>query len=290
MKILLADSFDPSLPGRLSEFGEVLTDISKLSEADVLLVRSKTKVTEEFLQGAPNLKLVIRGGVGLDNVDKKACESRGIKVMNTPEASSVAVAELAMALMLAVPNKLIEAHNSMKEGKWLKKDIKRTELYQKTLGLLGVGRIGTEVAKRAKAFEMEIIAYDPFVKEHPFAKMVTLEQLLKESDYISIHTPLTDETRGMINAQMFAKMKDGVIIINTGRAKVFDDAALFEALKSGKVGYYATDVWPSDPPPENYPLISMPNVLMAPHIGASSKENLLRIGDRIVEIISNYKI
>lgn len=290
MKILIADSFDSSLPERLSEIGEVLTDLSKLKEADVLLVRSKTKVTEEFIQKAPNLKLVIRGGVGLDNVDKKACESRGIKVMNTPEASSIAVAELTMALMISVPSKLIEAHNSMKEGKWLKKEIKRTELYQKTLGLIGIGRIGTEVAKRAKAFEMEIIAYDPFVKGHPIAKMVTIEELLRKSDYISIHTPLTDETKGMINAGMFAKMKDGVVIVNTGRAKVFDETALFEALRSGKVGCYATDVWPSDPPPEGYPLLSMPNVIMTPHIGANSKENLLRIGDKIVEILSNYKI
>lgn len=290
MKILIMDSFDPSLPERLSKIGEVLTDPSKLNEAEVLLIRSKTKVTEEFLQNAPNLKLVIRGGVGLDNVDKKACEAKGIKVMNTPEASSVAVAELAMALMLSVPNRLIEAHNSMKEGKWLKKEIKRTELYQKTLGLIGMGRIATEVAKRAKAFEMKIIAYDPFVKESQYAQMVSLEELLKNSDYISIHTPLTDETKGMLNKEKFSMMKDGVVIVNTARAKVTDEEALIDALKSKKVSFYATDVWPSDPPPENYPLLQLDNVIMTPHIGANSKENLLRIGDRIVEILSNIKL
>lgn len=290
MKILIADSFDSSLPEKLSKIGELLTDMSKLPEANVLLIRSKTKVTEDLLQHAPNLKLVIRGGVGLDNVDKAACEKKGIKVMNTPEASSVAVAELTMALMLAVPNKLIDAHNSMKEGKWLKKEIKRTELYKKTLGILGIGRIGSEVAKRAKSFEMDVIAYDPSVKEHPIAKMVSIDELLKNSDYISIHTPLTEETKGMINVEMFSKMKEGVVIINTGRAKVFDENSLFEALKSGKVACYATDVWPSDPPPEGYPLLSMPNVVMTPHIGANSKENLLRIGDRIVEILSEFKI
>lgn len=289
MKILIADSFDPSLPKRLSSIGEVLTDISQLKDADVLLIRSKTKVTEEFLNDASNLKLVIRGGVGLDNVDKKACEKRNIKVMNTPEASSVAVAELAMALMLAYPNRLIEAHNSMKEGKWLKKEIKRTELYQKTLGLIGIGRIGTEVAKRAKAFEMEVIAFDPYVKSNPHAKIVSLEEVLKKSDYLSIHTPLTDETRGMIDAEKFAMMKDGVVIVNTSRAKVIEETALFDALRSQKIACYATDVWPSDPPPEGYPLLSMPNVIMAPHIGANSKENLLRIGDTIVEILSNMK-
>jgi D-3-phosphoglycerate dehydrogenase len=286
MKILMADSFDKSLPGRLSKLGEVFTEIDKIGDADVILVRSKTKVTEELLQKAPNLKLVIRGGVGLDNVDKKACEARNIKVMNTPEASSVAVAELAMALMIAVPNRLIEAHNSMKEGKWLKKELKRTELFQKTLGLVGVGRIGNEVAKRAKAFEMTVIAYDPFVKEHPIARMVTLDELLAKSDYISIHTPLTDETRGMIDKNKFEMMKDGVIIVNTGRAKVLSEQALVDSLKSGKVSCYATDVWPSDPPPEGYELMSMSNVIMAPHIGASSNENLLRIGDKIFEILS----
>jgi D-3-phosphoglycerate dehydrogenase len=286
MKILMADSFDKSLPGRLSKFGEVFTEIDKIGEADVILVRSKTKVTEELVQKAPNLKLVIRGGVGLDNVDKKACEAKNIKVMNTPEASSIAVAELAFGLMLAVPNRIVEAHNSMKEGKWLKKELKRTELFQKTLGLVGIGRIGNEVAKRAKAFEMAVIAFDPFVKEHPVAKMVSLDELLTKSDYISLHTPLTDETRGMFNADKFSKMKDGVVIVNTGRAKVLDEQALIDALKSGKVGCYATDVWPSDPPPDGYPLISVPNVLMAPHIGASSNENLLRIGDKIVEILS----
>lgn len=289
MKILIADAFDPSLPKRLASIGEVLSDISRLKEADVLLIRSKTKVTEEFLEGAPNLKLIIRGGVGLDNVDRKACEKKNIKVLNTPEASSVAVAELTMALMLAYPNRLIEAHNSMKDGKWLKKEIKRTELYRKTLGLIGIGRIGNEVAKRAKAFEMEILAYDPYVKENPYAKMVTLEEVLKKSDYISIHTPLTEETKGFINSDKFALMKDQVVIINTSRAKVIDETALFDALRSQKIACYATDVWPSDPPPEGYPLISMPNVILTPHIGANSKENLLRIGDKIIEILSNMK-
>ncbi len=242
MKILMADSFDKSLPGRLSKFGEVFTEMERIGEADVILVRSKTKVTEELVQKAPNLKLVIRGGVGLDNVDKKACEAKKIKVMNTPEASSVAVAELAFCLMLSVPNRIVDAHNSMREGKWMKKELKRTELFQKTLGLIGIGRIGNEVAKRAKAFDMTVIAFDPFVKEHPIAKMVTLDELLAQADYISLHTPLTDETRGMLNGEKFAKMKNGVVIVNTGRAKVLDEDALLEALKSGKIGCYATDL------------------------------------------------
>ncbi len=218
MKILIADAFDAALPGRLAQFGEVFDDMGRLGEAEVLLVRSKTKVTKDMLEKTPNLKLVIRGGVGLDNVDKEACKARGIEVMNTPKASSVAVAELAMALMMAVPNRLIEAHNSMAEGKWLKKELKRTELYQKTLGLLGIGLIGTEVAKRAKAFGMKVIAFDPFVLNHDVAQLKSsMDDVFKEADYISIHTPLTDQTKGMLNKDAFAKMKKGVVIVNTGR-------------------------------------------------------------------------
>lgn len=289
MKILMADAFDKSLPGRLAQFGEVFEDMGRIGEAEVLLVRSKTKVTPEMLEKAPNLKLVIRGGVGLDNVDKAACKAKGVEVMNTPEASSVAVAELAMALMLAVPNEVVLAHTSTKEGKFLKKEIKRTELYKKTLGLLGIGRIGTEVAKRAAAFEMAVIGCDPYVQSHPVAKMVSLDELFARSDYISIHTPLTDETKGMLNKDAFAKMKDGVILVNTGRGKVIDEADMAEALKSGKVRAYATDVWTSDPPDPSCPLLTAPGVLMAPHIGASSKENLLRIGDCIVAILEKRK-
>ncbi|MGC8722999.1 MAG: hydroxyacid dehydrogenase [Acidobacteriota bacterium] len=290
MKILIADAFDASLPKRLAAFGEVYEDMGKLGEAEVLLVRSKTKVTREVIEAAPRLKLVIRGGVGTDNIDKEACKAKGIEVRNTPQASSVAVAELAMALMLAIPNRLVEAHTSMKEGKWLKKELKRTELFEKTLGLLGIGLIGTEVAKRAKAFGMKIIAYDPFVLNHDFAQLKpSMDDVLKEADYLSIHTPLTDQTRGMLNKAAFAKMKDGVILINTSRGKVVVEEDLAEALRSGKVRAYGTDVWASDPPDPSSPLLSAPNVLMTPHIGASSKENLLRIGDIVVEILEKRR-
>jgi D-3-phosphoglycerate dehydrogenase len=290
MKILIADAFDENLPKRLAPFGEVLTDMAKLAEANVLLIRSKTKATKEFLEGAPQLKLIVRGGVGLDNVDREACKARGIEVMNTPKASSVAVAELAMALMLAVPNRLVEAHQGMKEGKWLKKELKRTELYQKTLGLVGVGLIGTEVARRAAAFGMKVVGFDPFVAKHDVAQMVkSLDELYTQSDYISFHTPLTPETKGMIDKNALGKMKKGVILVNTGRGKILIEDDLAEALKSGQVRAYATDVWMSDPPDPSSPLLSAPNVLMAPHIGASSKENLLRIGDTVVEILSTWK-
>src|SRR5512140_45106 len=221
MKILLADSFDESLPGRLAPIGEVLTDASHLKEAEVVLVRSKTKVTREYLSGAPNLKLVIRGGVGLDNVDIQACRERGIDVKNTPRASSVAVAELTMALMLAVPNRLVEGHSGLKQGRFLKKELKRTELFGKTLGLVGAGLIGTEVARRALAFGMKVIALDHYIAHHALAEIEEGdEELYARADYISIHLPLTNETRGMIDKHAIAKMKDGVIIINTARGKV----------------------------------------------------------------------
>jgi phosphoglycerate dehydrogenase-like enzyme len=233
--------------------------------------------------------LIIRGGVGIDNIDAKAARERGIEVRNTPAASSVAVAELAFALMIAVPNRLIEAHNALKEGRFLKSEIKRTELFGKTLGLAGIGRIGTEIAKRAVAFGMQVKAYDPVVKHSDYATLVpTMMELLSQADYLSLNTPLTDETRGFINKESLAAMKKGVVIINTGRGKCVVEADLAEALKTGKVAAYATDVWYSDPPDPACPLLSAPNVIMTPHIGASSKENLLRIGDEVVVLLEEF--
>jgi phosphoglycerate dehydrogenase-like enzyme len=288
MKILIADAFDAGLPDRLKKFGEVTTDASELASADVVLVRSKTKCTKEYIDQAPNLKLIIRGGVGTDNIDKEAAKAKGVQVKNTPKASSPAVAELAFALMLAIPNKLIEAHNTTKEGKFLKNEIKRTELLGKTLGLIGVGRIGTEMAKRALAFGMKVIGTDKVVTQSEFVEMKPLEEVLAKSDYLSMHTPLTDETMGMINKNSIAKMKDGVAIVNTGRGKCIVEEDMVEALMSGKVKAYATDVWYSDPPDPGCPLLNAPNVIMAPHLGASTKENLLRIGDEVVELLEAF--
>jgi D-3-phosphoglycerate dehydrogenase len=289
VKILIADAFDASLPQRLAAFGQVTTDMADLAQVQVLLIRSKTKVTQELIDRAVNLKLVIRGGVGLDNVDREACKAKGIEVMNTAAASSVAVAEMAMAFLVAIPARLIEAHMAMKEGKFPKNELKRTELFQKTLGLIGAGAIASEVAKRAAGFGMKVIAYDPFLASHPLAELKTLDEVLAQADFISIHTPLTDQTRGMFNRESFARMKDGVVIVNTARAKVVVEEDLAGALTSGKVRAYGTDVWFSDPPAADCALLSAPNVFMAPHIGGSSKENLLRIGDIVVDILSRFK-
>jgi phosphoglycerate dehydrogenase-like enzyme len=290
MLILIADAFDKSLPGKLKKFGEVTDDASRLGEAHVVLVRSKTKCTKEYIDAAPNLKLIIRGGVGTDNIDKVYAKEKGIEVRNTPKASGIAVAELTLALMLAVPNRLVEGHESMKGGKWLKKELKRTELFGKTLCLVGAGNIAREVARRARAFGMKVkAARRSNAPCEDCEVMPSLAEAVAGADYVSLHTPLTDDTRSMINASVIAAMKDGAVLINTGRAGCVVPEDVKAALESGKLRAYATDVWPSDPPPDDYPLLGAPNVIMTPHIGASTSENLLRIGVEVEDIIGKFQ-
>ncbi len=289
MKILVSDAFDESLPGKLSKFGDVFFDKDRLAEADVVLIRSKTKCTPEYLDQAKNLKLIIRGGVGLDNVDLCYAKSKGIIVRNTPEASSIAVAELAMAFILGIPANIIPGHIAMTHGKWAKKQLKRIEIHGKTLGLIGIGRIAQQVAIRAQACGMRIIAYDKYVETSDVAEMVSFPELLSSSDFISLHVPQTQETIGMINADTIRQMKDGVVLINTGRARCIVEKDVAEALETGKIKAYGTDVWNSDPPDwNNCPILKAPNVFMTPHIGASTQENLLRIGKIIERIIEEF--
>lgn len=289
MLILLSDSFDSSLPGKLARFGEVTDDKGRVTDAEIVLIRSKTKVTKEYIDGAPRLKLVIRGGVGLDNVDCEYAKSKGIQVYNTAAASSVAVAELAFALMIGITNHLAAADASMRQGKWLKKELGRTELMGKTLAVLGVGRIGTELAARAKAFGMTVIGYDPYVTSSPVVDMKKdLVDALKIADYISMHMPLTDETKGMFNAKLLAECKDGAYLINSGRGKCVVEEDIVTALESGKLSGYATDVWYSDPPDPSCPLLKAPKTMLLPHIGASTDENMLRIGEICEQLIEKY--
>ena len=287
MVILLADAFAPDLPGRLSAFGEVVSDFKRLADAEILIVRSKTKVDKTMIDGAPKLKFIIRGGVGVDTIDVDYAKAKGILVDNTPEASSLAVAELTFALMLAMPNHLVKADVSMKEGKWLKKELERTELCGKTLGLVGIGRIAREVATRAAAFGMKVVAYDKYVATSDVARMMSRGEVFARADYISLHTPLTDETRGMINAASIATMKDGVRLVNTCRGQVIVEADVVAALASGKMAGYATDVFYKEPP-EASPLLTAPNVLLTPHLGASTEENLLRLGNSIESRVAKY--
>lgn len=288
MLILISDAFDPTLPDILAKYGEVTADKSRLAEANVVLIRSKTKVTKEYVDSAPKLKMVVRGGVGLDNVDVPYAQSKGVMVFNTAEASTLAVAELAFALMIALPNQITRADASMREGKWIKADLHRTELSGKTLGILGMGRIGTALALRARAFRMRVLAWHPDVYFSDFAEIVpTLEETVGASDYISMHVPLLDSTKGLINKKTLAWFKDGAYLINTGRGQCVIEEDVVDALKSGKLGGFATDVWYSDPP-VNSPLIGAPNCIFMPHVGAETKENMLRIGQIIERLIADH--
>ena len=289
MLILISDAFDASLESKLQAFGEVTTDKARVPEANVILVRAKTICNKEYIDIAKNCKLIIRGGVGIDNIDKDYAESKGIIVRNTPKASSIAVAELTFALMLDVPNRIEEYDLGMKSGQWLKK-LKRTELYGKTLGLLGIGNIATKVAERAKAFGMNVVAYDKYVTSSAVATLVpTVEDAVKDADYISIHMPLTDETRGMFNEKLFSIMTKKPVIVNAARGLIIDADAMVKALDNGQVSWYCADVYPSDPPAEDYPILKAQHVTLTPHVGANSVENLLRIGEEIVDTIKALK-
>ncbi len=257
-----------------------------LPEYDALIIRSDTKATAEVLKAGTKLKVVGRAGMGVDNVDVRAATLRGIIVMNTPGANSIATAEQAIALMLAASRHTAQAHASLKAGEWKRSQFVGTELYRKTLGIVGFGRIGRLVAKRAQAFGMEILAYDPYVSEEVGQELgvtlVDLDDLLAQSDYITLHTALMPETEKMINAQTIAQMKPGMILINAARGKLIDEAALAEGLKSGQVKTAAIDVYQKEPP-ENNPLIGLPNVIHTPHLGASTEEAQRDVATQIVD-------
>ena len=278
------DAFDDSLPTKLEKFGEVTSDENRLKDADVLLIRSKTKCTREFLEPLDKLKVIIRGGVGMDNIDRNACAEKGILALNTPKSSAIAVAELAFSLMLSVPNNLVFYDNTMKKGEWNKKT-KRHELYGKRLALLGYGNIAREVSKRAQAFGMDVVAYDKYVKEGDVPLMDTMEDAVKDADYISMHLPLTDETRGVMGSLLISHMTKKPVVINTGRGGCVDEKAVREALDEGKLSWFATDVYSSEPPEAANPVLSSDKVTLTPHVGANSVENLNRIGDEVVATI-----
>lgn len=288
MLILISDAFDKSLPEKLSVFGEVTDDKSRLGDADVVLIRSKTKADKAYIDQAPNLRLIIRCGVGMDNIDKEYCKEKGIIALNTPKSSAPAVAELAFALMLSVPNHIPYYDSTMKKGEWMK-SVKRTELNGKTLCLLGMGNIARQVAIRAKAFGMNVVAYDKYVESSDLAQMMSLEDAVKEADYISMHLPFTPETDRMVNASLISKMERKPVLINTGRGKCVDEAAVAEALKDGSLSWFCTDVYSSEPPAADNPLLGCENITLTPHVGANTVENLLRIGEEVVETIENLR-
>jgi D-3-phosphoglycerate dehydrogenase len=254
---------------------------------EVAVVRSRTKIRQPLIDVCPNLKLIVRGGVGLDTIDVEYARGKGITVKNTPLASSASVAELAIGYMFMLARSLYKASSTMKAEKWEKKAFEGDEIGGKTLGLIGVGNIGKAVITRAVALGMTVVAYDPYVKEVAGAKMVSLDELLAQADYISLHLPKTKESAGMIGAEQIGKMKNGVRIVNCARGGIIDENALYEALCSGKVAGAAVDVY-SEEPPTDWKLPKHENVIASPHIGAATKEGQGRVGAEVAQIVIDF--
>ncbi len=268
------------------------TLLAELPTADALIVRSATKVTADLLDKAPHLRAVGRAGVGVDNIDLEAATKRGVLVMSTPGGSSVSVAEHTFALLLALVRQLPKFDASMREGRW-EKSSSGAEVRGKTLGLIGLGRIGSEVALRAEAFDMRVLAFDPFISEAAARELsvdlVSLEQLLAESDFISLHTAVVPQTQNMINAKSIAKMKKGVRIINAARGELINEADLAAAIKEGHVAGAALDVF-AEEPPKNCPLIGLPNVITTPHVAGSTAEAQEELGTQVAVQIKDYLV
>ncbi|WP_314302910.1 phosphoglycerate dehydrogenase [Brevibacillus parabrevis] len=246
-----------------------------IGDYDALLVRSQTQVTAEVLQAGKNLKTVGRAGVGVDNIDIAAATQAGIPVINAPDGNTISTAEHSFAMLMAVARNIPQAHKKLVDGTWDRKSFQGVELNKKVLGVVGMGRIGSEVAKRAKAFGMSVMGFDPFMTEERAQKMgvihATVDDICRQADFITVHTPLTKETRHIISTREFAKMKEGVRLINCARGGIIDEKALYEAITSGKVAGAALDVFEEEPPVDN-PLVGLPQVVTTPHLGASTVE------------------
>lgn len=297
-KILIADKLSKSAVEELKKINQFQVDVKEglnedqlcevIPPYDAVVVRSATKITKKVIEASKNLKVAIRAGIGLDNIDQVAAKEKGVKVMNTPAATSISVAELTVGLMFALARKLSVADASMKAHKWEKKLFEGTELYGKTAGIIGFGRIGQEVAKRELALGMKVLPYDVIKIETDIpVKQADLQTLLKNSDYISLHLPLNDSTRNLISDKEFELMKNGARIVNVARGGVVNEEALLKALQSGKVAAAAVDVFAKEPPVD-YALIDHPNVLATPHIGASAHEGQERAGMEVVKLLQNF--
>jgi D-3-phosphoglycerate dehydrogenase len=304
MKIVVCDPISPKgiallqqrpefevvvLPKRLPE-PELLPVVA---DAVALLVRSETKVTRKVIESAPKLRVVGRAGVGIDNVDVEAATQHGVVVMNTPGGNTVTTAELSFAMLLALARKVPQAYTSMTAGKWDRKLFQGTELLGKTLGILGMGRIGSEVAKRALVFGMRVIAYDPYLTEErakalgaEFADSV--DDVYRVADFITVHMPVTPETKHMLNAAAFTKMKPGVRLVNCARGEIISESDLLAALESGKVAGAALDVFAVEPLPADHPYRKQPNVILTPHLGASTQEAQEKCGIEVAEVVTAY--
>ncbi len=264
---------------------------AEVPAVDGMVVRSKVKVTRDIIEAGSRLKLIGRAGVGYDNIDVEAATERGIAVMNVPGANAVSVAELAFGMMLALSRYLVEANESTKAGKWEKKRFKGHEIMGKTLGLVGLGKVGVEVAKRAIGFGMKVVANDPrFSAEDsaPFSvKIVSFDELLEQSDFISLHLPLTDETQRLFDRETLEKCKKGVYLINCARGGIVDEKALYDAIREGHVAGAALDVFEKEPPADT-PLRKLPNVILTPHIGASTTEAQIRVATKVARQMVDF--
>lgn len=291
-KILISDGLDERGQSILRASADVDYRASTTAEDllglitnyDALIVRGQSRVTAEVIDAAPQLKVVGRAGVGVDNIDLEAAKKKGITVVNAPTSTTVAVAELAFGLLLAVARELPRADATMKQGQWLKKEFEGVELSGKTLGIIGFGRIGIEVGKRAVAFGMNVVVYDPNVTEHELehadAEPVSIQDLFAWSDFVSLHLPLNVQTRDLIGPMAFSEMKDGVRIVSTARGGIINESALLDALNKGKVAGVALDVFEKEPPGLTE-LVSHPRVIATPHMGAQTAEAQSRAAEDI---------
>jgi D-3-phosphoglycerate dehydrogenase len=302
LKVLISDNISPKSIEILKKSGlevDVKTGMKPeelkacISDYHGLIIRSATKVTSGIINAAKNLKVIGRAGSGLDNVDKTAATKKGIVVMNTPGGNTITTAEHTISLMVSLARQIPQATMSMKRGKWEKKKFMGIELFNKTLGVIGIGNIGSQVAKRAQGLAMNVIAYDPFLSEDAAKAMgvekVDFQELLRRSDFITIHTPITPETKNMINKETIKMMKKGVRIINCARGGIINEKDLYDALIDGKVAGAALDVFEEEPP-KNNPLLALNNVICTPHLGASTKEAQENVAIAVAEQVADYLI
>jgi len=299
IKVLVSDALSQEGLKVFSASKELMVDVKTdlkpdalkeiIKDYDALVVRSATKVTKEIIQAASKLKVIGRAGVGLDNVDLVAATQKGIIVMNTPAGNTISTAEHTFSMILTLSRNIAQANASMKKGEWKRSKFMGVELYNKVLGIVGFGRIGSEVAKRALSFGMKVLAYDPFlsaqVAEDIGVQIAELKKVLKESDYITVHTPLTDETRHMISDKEFGIMKKNVRIVNCARGGIIDELALVKAVKEGKVAGAALDVFEKEPLTADNELLKLDNVITTPHLGASTEEAQINVSIEVAEIV-----
>lgn len=282
------DGIRVSAPGKL----ERPALLAAIADAHAIIIRSGVKADAELIEGASRLKAIARAGVGVDNVDLAAASAKGIVVMNTPGGNTISTAEHSFGLMIALSRHIAQGHQSLLQGRWDRKAFTGVELKGKTLGIIGLGRIGQEIATRAQAFAMRVIAHDPYLPPQVAAginvPLLGLNEVYATSDYLTLHALVTDETRGMINAESIAMMKDGIRIINAARGALINSADLAAALLSGKVAGTALDVFEQEPPPTDHPLIGHPNVIHTPHLAASTSDAQVTVAIEAAQLIVDY--